>query len=180
LLDLQAGEKKLGTDESRFNVVLASRNFAQLRATFDEYVKVHIHTVQFINCIQAVQPLDDNNHLGLNLTGRCVEAVTRNVSVRMKVSCMVATTIPSRLVEVSVRDSWPCVARDSSALIAFVELSGTLTLNWPVRYQKEEHLTYINLGPIFKIGIFFFLLSLALLRSGRRLYRERRVKWKFL
>lgn len=37
---LQAGEKKWGTDESRFNVVLASRNFAQLRATFDEYVKV--------------------------------------------------------------------------------------------------------------------------------------------
>lgn len=118
--------------------MLASRNFAQLRATFDEYVKVHI---QFINCIQAVQPLDNNSHLGLNLTGRCLEAATRNVSIRVKVSCIVATKIPSRLGEVSVRDGWPCAARDSSALIASVELSGTL-----------------------------------MLRSGRRLYRESRVK----
>ncbi|CAB3995352.1 Annexin A11 [Paramuricea clavata] len=38
----QAGEKKWGTDESRFNVVLASRNFKQLNATFNEYVKVII------------------------------------------------------------------------------------------------------------------------------------------
>lgn len=36
----QAGEKKLGTDESRFNVVLASRSFAQLNATYVEYVNV--------------------------------------------------------------------------------------------------------------------------------------------
>ena len=39
-----AGEKRWGTDESKFNLIFTSRSLPQLKATFEEYAKVNIYT----------------------------------------------------------------------------------------------------------------------------------------
>jgi annexin A7/11 len=42
----RAGERRLGTDESCFNAILAAQNHAQLRLVFDEYQKVTKHSIE--------------------------------------------------------------------------------------------------------------------------------------
>ena len=44
----KAGEKKWGTDEETFNRIFSTRDYYQLRATWDEYVKVSRFIYMFI------------------------------------------------------------------------------------------------------------------------------------
>ncbi|XP_072165112.1 annexin A5-like isoform X2 [Diadema setosum] len=66
----QAGEKKWGTDESEFNRIMATRNFAQLRATFREYTRIAQRDI--LNSID--REFSGNIKNGLKVIVQCVQS----------------------------------------------------------------------------------------------------------
>ncbi|KAL4240205.1 hypothetical protein ACF0H5_000999 [Mactra antiquata] len=64
----QAGEKRLGTDESQFNVILASQSFEQLRAVFDAYHRISGRDMEKV----IKSEMSGNLELGMLAIVKCV------------------------------------------------------------------------------------------------------------
>jgi len=98
---LQAGEKKWGTDESRFNVVLASRNFNQLKATFNEYVKLSQRDI--LNSID--REMSGNLKAGFKCIVQCARNPCEYFAERLWKSMKGAGTNDSLLIRIIVSRS---------------------------------------------------------------------------
>lgn len=89
----EAGEKKWGTDESRFNVILVSRSYAQLRATFQEYAKVANKDIE--DTLKS--EMSGDLLQGMLAVGKCVYkaryhyAKLQNNNSSKKIHCMFAS-----------------------------------------------------------------------------------------
>ena len=66
---LQAGEKKLGTDESTFNSIMASQSYEQLRAVFDAYQKMAGKDIES----SVKSEMSGNLEIGMLAIVRCVK-----------------------------------------------------------------------------------------------------------
>ncbi|XP_053384290.1 annexin A4-like isoform X2 [Mercenaria mercenaria] len=64
----QAGEKRWGTDESQFNVIMASQSFEQLRAVFDAYSKISGRDIEQV----IKSEMSGNLELGMLAIIKCV------------------------------------------------------------------------------------------------------------
>jgi hypothetical protein len=50
----KAGEDRWGTDEETFNLIFATRDFYQLRAVYDQYVKVIILIINIFTSLNIM------------------------------------------------------------------------------------------------------------------------------
>ena len=93
-----AGEKRWGTDESRFNQVIALRSFPQLRATFDAYQRVaHRDIVSSIN-----REMSGDLRMGMQAVIRVVQSPPAFFAERLYRSMKGAGTDDNTLVRIVV------------------------------------------------------------------------------
>jgi len=97
----QAGEKKWGTDESRFNVILCSRNFKQLQATFHEYVKISQRDI--LNSID--REMSGDLKAGMKCIVQCARNPSAYFAERLYKSMKGAGTDDSLLIRIVVSRS---------------------------------------------------------------------------
>lgn len=97
----QAGEKKWGTDESKFNVILASRSHAQLNAIFDAYVRISQRDI--LNSIE--REMSGDLREGFRTVVMCTRSRPAYFAERLWKSMKGAGTDDSTLVRVIVSRS---------------------------------------------------------------------------
>ncbi|CAI7994736.1 Annexin A7 [Geodia barretti] len=96
-----AGEKKLGTDESKFNHILATRSYPQLLATFSEYTKISQRDI--LNSIEREMSGDLKS--GFRTVVMCVRSRPAYFAERLYQSMKGAGTDDETLVRVIVSRS---------------------------------------------------------------------------
>jgi len=75
-----AGVKKLGTDESTFNAILASQSYEQLRCVFDEYRKISPQDIE-----QSIKnEMSGNLEIGMLAVGQYVAMVIEKILIVFK------------------------------------------------------------------------------------------------
>jgi annexin A7/11 len=94
----QAGEKKLGTDESTFNAIIASQNFTQLQMVFEEYRKISGHDLEKA----ILREFSGDLETGLLSIVKCVKNRPAYFAERLYKSMKGLGTNDSQLIRVTV------------------------------------------------------------------------------
>ena len=121
----EAGEKKLGTDESRFNAILAVQSYEQLNVVFDEYQKISRHSIEQAIKSEMSGDLKD----GMLAIGKDM--------VKEHYSDVIMSMMASQITGVSIVFSVVCLSTDhrkhqSSASLAFMRGIHQWSVNWLV------------------------------------------------